>query len=144
MASSSPSAPLSRLSCQQSCSLTVALLTLGGENEAVELTAQEVSLLFQVFDAFLQPRVLFQRNLQLCAQVRDQQVGACRSWRIITYYGHEDHTQNTHIRNSWKNQNKYFTHIFTSQQNSCLVSSWLTPCSFTAKCKSLDSLSFNI
>lgn len=57
------------LSCHRSFSpsLTVAFLTLGGEYEAVELTAQEVSLLFQVFNAFLKPRVLFQRNLQLCA-----------------------------------------------------------------------------
>lgn len=44
-------------------------LTLCREDESIQLTAQKISLLFQVLDPFLQPRVLLLRDLQLCPQV---------------------------------------------------------------------------
>ncbi len=52
----------------------MALLILGGENKSVKLAAQEVPLLFQIFDAFLMPGVFFQRNLQLCSEADHQKV----------------------------------------------------------------------
>lgn len=49
----------------------IALSTLGAENKSVKLAAQEVPLLLQIFNAFLEPGVLLQRNLQLSSEAGD-------------------------------------------------------------------------
>jgi len=54
-------------------------LTLGpphAADEAVQLAAQEVALLLQLLDAFLEPGVLLQGDVQVSPQVRDQDEGA--------------------------------------------------------------------
>lgn len=60
---------------------TVPLLAPGAENESVELAAQKVPLLLQIFNALLEPGVLFQRHLQLCSKTWNQKVRAAR-WNV--------------------------------------------------------------
>lgn len=40
-------------------------LALCGKDKAVKLATEEISLLLQVFNSFLQPRIFLQRDLQL-------------------------------------------------------------------------------
>lgn len=49
------------------CFLT--LRTPHTDDEAIELTAQEVALLLQLLDALLQPSVFLQGNVQVSSQV---------------------------------------------------------------------------
>ena len=64
------------------CFLTITIVALSitltlalcGEDEAVQLAAEEVPLFLQVLDPLLQPGVLLQRDLQLGPQVGDQYV----------------------------------------------------------------------
>lgn len=44
-------------------------LALCGEDEAIQLTAQEVALLFQLLDALLQPGILLQGDVEVSSQV---------------------------------------------------------------------------
>lgn len=56
----------------QRFSQCLTLWTPHADNEAVQLTAQEVSLLLQFLNALLQPGVLLQSDVQVSSQVRDQ------------------------------------------------------------------------
>lgn len=53
------------------------------DNEAVQLTAQEVAFLLQLLDALLQPGILLQSDVQVSSQVRDQDERAVLSVRRL-------------------------------------------------------------
>lgn len=60
-------------------SATVQLLTLWAphaDDEAIQLTAQEVALLLQLLDALLQPGILLQSDVEVSSQVWHQDEGA--------------------------------------------------------------------
>lgn len=56
------------------------------DDEAIQLTAQEVALVLQLLDAFLQPGVLLQSDVQVSPQVRDQDEGAVLRVRRLLHH----------------------------------------------------------
>lgn len=69
---------------RKSAPLTV--WTPHADDEAVQLTAQEVSLLFQLLNAFLQPGVLLQRDVEVSPQVRNQDERAVLGVKGLLYH----------------------------------------------------------
>lgn len=57
------------------------------DDEAVQLTAQEVPLLLQLLDALLQPGVLLQSDVQVSSQVRDQDERAVLRMGGLLHHG---------------------------------------------------------
>lgn len=70
-------------------SLHICVLTLRtphADDEAVQLTAQEVAFLLQLLDALLQPGVLLQSDVQVSSQVGDQDEGAVLRMRRLLHH----------------------------------------------------------
>lgn len=63
------------------------LRTPHADDEAVQLTAQEVALLLQLLDALLQPGVLLQGDVQVSSQVRHQEEVAVLRVRVLLHHG---------------------------------------------------------
>lgn len=62
------------------------LRTPHADDEAIQLTAQEVAFLLQLLDALLQPGVLLQSDVQVSPQVRDQDERAVLRVRRLLHH----------------------------------------------------------
>lgn len=67
--------------------LRLTLRTPHADDEAVQLTAQEVPLLLQLLDALLQPGILLQGDVQVSSQVRDQDERAVLRMGGLLHHG---------------------------------------------------------
>lgn len=74
------------------CACVLAFRVPHAHDEAVQLTAQEVALLLQLLDAFLQPGVLLQGDVQVGAQVGHQDERAVLGVRGLLDHGLWDDT----------------------------------------------------